>query len=103
MTDRSISLADRSAQRRRITRYKMFGPVSLNYRGDTLRAHFLDLSTGGALAHSETPPIQGSYVSVEASGLKSSGRVMWVSGKRFGIQFSEPMSDVAMQALIQGD
>lgn len=103
MADHSISLSSGPGQRRRITRYKMFGPVSLHVQGNTIRAHFLDLSTGGALAHSETPPSLGTYLEIQASGLAASGRVMWANGKRFGIRFNEPLSEAVMQMVIRNN
>ena len=102
MIDHGGSLTDGAGQRRHAVRRKMFEPVALHYGGITARAHFLDLSCSGALAHSETPPLAGSYVAVEATGLERTGRVMWARGKRFGIQFSQPLSDADVEALVGG-
>lgn len=102
MTDQDISLNEGPGQRRRVVRHKMFGPVALLFRGQTVRAHFLDLSCAGALAHSEMPPGVGTFLRIEAADLLASGRVIWTMGKRFGIQFSEPLAESTMQALIEG-
>ena len=102
MIDHGGSLTNNPAQRRHAVRRKMFEPVVLHFDGIAARAHFLDLSCSGALAHSETPPAGGRHISVEAVGLERSGRVMWVKGKRFGIQFSQPLSDADVAALIRG-
>ncbi|AJR22682.1 MULTISPECIES: PilZ domain-containing protein [Sphingobium] len=98
MTD----LTGAAGQRRLDPRHKMFGPVALRFGGTAARAHFLDLSSSGALAHCETPPTTGTYLMVEALGVQASGRVMWAEGKRFGIRFSEPLTRHAMDVLIEG-
>ena len=102
MIDQSKFPAGNADQRRHTARHKMFGPVTLCVGNAELRGHFLDLSTSGALAHCETPPAAGSYVTVKAVGVETSGRVMWARGKRFGLQFSQPLSDEAIDILIRG-
>lgn len=91
-----------ASQRRHDLRHKMFGPVALRTSDTAFRAHFLDLSCSGALAHSETPPAYGSFLAIEALGLEASGRVIWTNGKRFGIQFSTPLTPAMMQKWIEG-
>ena len=91
-----------AGQRRLDPRHKMFGPVALHFGGTEARAHFLDRSCSGALAHCETPPSAGALVMVEAVGVQASGRVMWAEGKRFGIRFSQPLTRHAMAVLIEG-
>lgn len=100
MIDHSGSSSTSVTQRRHAIRRKMFEPVALTWGDVEVRAHFLDLSISGALAHSETPPVVGRYISIEALGLRASGRVMWVKAKRFGIQFSEPLAQEDMDLLI---
>lgn len=102
MTDHSVSQSDGAAQRRRTARHKLFEPIALSVRGQAIRAHLLDLSSTGALAHSETPPPLNAFVTINASGVTAMGRVMWISSKRFGVQFSEPLSETMMNALIEG-
>lgn len=102
MIDQSRTPAVNAEQRRHTARHKMFGPVTLRTGGIEMRGHFLDLSTAGALAHCETSLTPGAYVTVEAIGMEASGRVMWAQGKRFGIQFSQPLADDAMERLIRG-
>ena len=102
MIDQSRTPAANAEQRRHTARHKMFGPVTLRFGRDEARGHFLDLSSSGALAHCETPPAVGAYISVSALGMEASGRVMWVRDKRFGIQFSQPLTDEAIERLIRG-
>ena len=102
MTNQSPFPAGNAEQRRHSARHKMFGPVTLCVGDAEMRGHFLDLSTSGALAHCETPPTDGSYVEVKAFGVETSGRVVWARGKRFGIQFSQPMTDEAVDIVIRG-
>ncbi|UZW55267.1 PilZ domain-containing protein [Sphingobium sp. JS3065] len=98
MTD----LTGAAGERRHDPRRKMFGPVALRFGGMVARAHFLDLSCLGALAHCETPPGAGAYLIIEAEGMQASGRVIWVNGKRFGIQFNQPLTRHAMDVWIEG-
>lgn len=102
MIDQSRFPAGNADQRRHTARHKMFGPVTLCVGNAEMRGHFLDLSTSGALAHCETPPVAGSYIGIKAIGIEARGRVMWAQGKRFGIQFSQPMADEAIDRLIRG-
>lgn len=101
MTDPYDSPITGAAQRRHAPRHKMFEPVALTLRGAELRAHFLDLSSTGALVHCEVPPNAGSYVIIHALDLETSGRVKWAKGKRFGIQFSQPLTQAMMNVLIR--
>lgn len=89
-----------ATQRRHAPRHKMFEPIALNQSGVEKRAHVLDLSTSGALVHCEAPPIEGSYVIIHALGLEASARVRWAKGKRFGIEFSQPLTPAVMETLI---
>lgn len=101
MTDQYGSPITGAAQRRHAPRYKMFEPVALTLSGVEVRAHFLDLSFSGALVHCEAPPQAGSYVLVHALDLETSGRVKWANGKRFGLQFSQPLTQPMIDALIR--
>ncbi len=101
MTDQYGSPITDSAQRRHAPRHKMFEPVALTLSGVEVRAHFLDLSSSGALVHCEAPPQAGSYVIVHAFDLETGGRVKWARGKRFGIQFSQPLTQAMMDVLIR--
>ncbi|WP_313809578.1 PilZ domain-containing protein [Sphingobium sp.] len=95
-------LTGSATQRRHDPRHKMFGPVALRTGDIAFRAHFLDLSCSGALAHSETPPTDGASLTVEALGLEARGRVIWINGKRFGIQFNTPLTPAMMTRWIEG-
>ncbi len=102
MNNQGPFLTSNAEQRRHGVRHKMFGPVNLRVANVQMRGHFLDLSTSGALAHCETPQTAGSYIEVKAFGIETSGRVVWARGKRFGIQFSQPMTDEAIDIVIRG-
>lgn len=102
MTDHGDLPCKSAGQRRHAVRHKMFEPVAVTCGGGLpVRAHFLDLSCSGALVHSETPPVANRYVSIEVMGLRMSGKVMWVRGKRFGIQFSEALPPSEVDALVE--
>lgn len=101
MIEHGDQLPDSARERRLSARRKMFEPVNLILGPVKMRAHLLDMSCSGALAHCETPPAAGSYVAVSALGLQTSGRVKWVTGKRFGIQFSQLMSPRDVETILQ--
>lgn len=84
----------------RATRLKLFEPVQLRLRGAGIRAHLLDLSVTGALAHSEYPPAVGDHVMIEGASLGVAGRVMWVREKRFGIHFDLPLAGGAVERAV---
>ena len=88
---------------RRATRLKLFEPVLLRVQGLPVRAHLLDLSMTGALAHSDNPPQVGDHVVIEASALSVAGRVMWVRAKRFGIHFDFPLPQPTIDRVVRGD
>jgi hypothetical protein len=88
---------------RRATRLKLFEPVLLRVQGSPVRAHLLDLSMTGALAHSDSPPQVGDHVVIEASALSVAGRVMWVRAKRFGIHFDLPLPQPTVDRVVRGD
>ncbi len=72
----------------RAQRYKLFKPIELSCAGQAIRAHLLDLSSTGALAHAETPPPVGARVRVSAGFPLGTAKVIWANGKRFGIAFN---------------
>ncbi|HUD95712.1 PilZ domain-containing protein [Sphingobium sp.] len=88
---------------RRAVRLKLFEPVVLRVHGVAERAHLLDLSATGALAHCEQPPYTGDAVRIEGETLSITGRVMWVLGKRFGIHFDRTLTDTMVLRVVEGD
>ncbi|MBH1998709.1 MAG: PilZ domain-containing protein [Sphingomonadaceae bacterium] len=88
---------------RRATRLKLFEPVLLRLHGMPFRAHLLDLSATGALAHSERTPCVGDHVLIEGESLCVSGRVVWVRARRFGLRFDVPLADMIVQRVVMGD
>jgi hypothetical protein len=101
MTDH-VSLARSGPMPRTAARHKMFEPVVLRLRGTPLRAHILDLSSSGALAHCDQPPQAGDRVRIEAQGVAAIAHVVWVRAKRFGLHFDVPLSDVTVQQIVRG-
>ena len=88
---------------RRATRLKLFEPVLLRVQGEEVRAHLLDLSMTGALAHCDSPPRIGERVLIEANALGVAGRVMWVRAKRFGVHFDLPLPQITVDRVVRGD
>lgn len=57
-----------------------------------------NISSGGFMAKFNTPPAVGETVEVRHRGLTIFGRVAWVSGRRFGVEASEPIDLEALLA-----
>lgn len=74
-------------------RFKLFQPTMMVVGKDLVRVHLLDLSATGALLHHATPPEVGSTMRLECAGNMRLARVVWVSGTRFGIAFTMPLSE----------
>jgi hypothetical protein len=83
-------------------RHKLFEPVRMQIDGLPVRAHLLDLSMTGALAHAEAPPLSGARVSVEGLGLTLQAQVVWVRAKRFGLHFDIALPQAMIDALMNG-
>lgn len=87
----------------RAARRKLFEPVQLRCGRVSVRAHLLDLSVTGALAHSDRPPAPGDHVLIEGASLGVAGRVMWVRDKRFGVHFDLPLTNVIVDRAVRYD
>lgn len=68
-------------------RRKIFHPVELRAGGNARRAHLLDLSAGGALAHCVDPPAAGVSIILVIGEVAHAASVMWRDGLRFGMAF----------------
>lgn len=79
--------ATQEAPLRQWSRRKIFHPVELRLGGLSRRAHLLDLSPGGALAHCSDPPSTGSSLILVVGGMLHSASVVWQNGPRFGVAF----------------
>lgn len=82
--------------RRRDRRYAMRLPAAIRDGNVYLPAVLCDLSQGGALAQSRTPPQEGRTVTFRAGELECAARVVWVKGQRFGLIFHTPISATAL-------
>ena len=82
--------------RRRDRRYAMRLPAAVRDGNVYLPAVLCDLSQGGALAQSRTPPQPGRTVAFRSGDLECTARVAWVKGQRFGLIFHTPISATAL-------
>jgi hypothetical protein len=71
-----------------------------NAHGAPFRAHLLDISCSGALAHADTPPLPDARLRIDVMGFSLAARVMWVNAKRFGIRFDALLSDDQLDRLL---
>jgi hypothetical protein len=87
---------------RKARRLKTFQTASLHVAGGVRRVHLLNLSTSGALVHSDDPPIAGTPCRLDAAIDLGAARVMWVAGQRFGVMFDRPISERNLSLLVEG-
>lgn len=73
-------------------RRKIFHPVELRAGGPARRAHLLDLSAGGALAHCADPPATGASIILVIGEALHAASVVWRDGLRFGMAFRFDLS-----------
>jgi hypothetical protein len=90
------------AFRRATARHKLFEPVSMRVDGLPVRAHLLDLSRSGALAHADTMVLSGSRVELEGIGILTPARIIWVRDRRFGLRFDNWLSETLVAMIVEG-
>ncbi|MCD2323371.1 PilZ domain-containing protein [Sphingomonas sp. IC-56] len=88
-------------ERRRAPRAKLFQPAEMGARGGDVRVHVLNLSTSGALVYGDRTPSEGEQVRLTCGIALGVGRVAWVSGRRFGVQFLRPLPQVVVEQVLR--
>lgn len=92
---------DDAARRRRATRFKVFQPAEMALGSDApVRVHLLNVSVGGALVYAEAAPAVGTEVTLACGMVRGPGRVAWSAGRRFGVEFAQPIAESQVQALL---
>ena len=81
-------------------RLKIFQPIELHTERGCVRAHLLNVSTTGALVHTQSAPGKGSVVKLTIAGEVRSARVVWTNGPRFGAAFVRAFLDTQIQQLV---
>lgn len=87
-----------SHPQRTASRYKLFKPDTIDVRGRSARVHVLNLSVGGALVYAAEPPAKGARLRLALCDREA--RVVWASGKRFGISFDQPIALDQVQSIV---
>lgn len=85
----------------RAPRHKIFEPVAIFVSDQGIRGHLLNISTTGALVHSEMAPEPGTAVTLVADGDQHKACVIWGEGRRFGIAFDRRISGTAIARLLR--
>ncbi len=101
LAPRKLSAPSRLEDRRKIRRSKIFVPLILTMPHGEVRAHLLDIGTGGALCFSETQPQFDSIVDICWYSTRWAARVIWINGRRFGLRFLSPLSLESVQGVIE--
>lgn len=95
MVDEKTQLDTRRFGRHRIllsaTFYSVHGEVD---------GALLDVSQGGAMLSASPPLPPGCKLLVERQNMEVPATVRWVDGNRFGVQFDDPISPEAVDALV---
>ncbi|UYY57498.1 PilZ domain-containing protein [Sphingomonas sp. S2-65] len=94
-------MSSRNQERRQAPRSKLFQPAEMRSRGDESRVHLLNLSTSGALVYGEAVPVLGEEVQLRCSLPLGPGRVAWVEGRRFGVEFTRALSDAVVEQVLR--
>lgn len=89
-----------AAASRHAARSKIFQPGEMHGITGTHRVHLLDLSTTGALVYGKQTPQVGDVVRLVAVIPLGPARVMWVSGKRFGVAFATSLSSATVEQIL---
>jgi hypothetical protein len=79
--------------RRRFGRHRVMLSAKLCSPHGLSTAVLLDLSEGGAMVSAPLPVPKGSHVVLSRGVLDVHGVVLWVDGRRLGIQFDEPVDE----------
>lgn len=90
---------DQAPVPRAVARRKTFEPIVLDLAGTKVRAHMLNLSTGGACLHSRCTLRAWQTVSIEVRGRVVRGRVSWIAGERCGVRFVQPLTASEVDAI----
>lgn len=92
------ALMDESSpsQNRRQRRANVLLTAIVEASGRTSDVKLRNLSAEGALIEGDSLPAEGASISFHRAELSVTGKVVWVTGKRAGIQFHEPLTPVAL-------
>lgn len=83
-------------QNRRQRRANVLLTAVLETPGQTTDVKLRNLSAEGALVEGDSLPSEGTAIRFRRADLSVLGKVIWVSGKRAGIHFDEPLTPVAL-------
>lgn len=79
------------------TKVRLHGRLRQEY--DWLDVSICDLSNRGLMAEAEQPPGRGHYIEIRRYNQVLVGRVVWQSGRKFGVLLANPID---FQAVIKG-
>ena len=80
-------------------RSKVFQTGSYTVSGVAVPIHLLNISSLGAQVYAQKPPRIGDLLSINCGISLGRARVSWVDGKRFGLCFLVPLSDLTRRKL----
>ena len=83
-------------QNRRQSRSNVLLTAVVERSGQAYDVKLRNLSAEGALVEGDLIPAEGSQIRFRRSDLSVLGTIVWVSGKRAGIHFDQPLSPEAL-------
>lgn len=87
--------------RRTEPRLKVFQPATMHVASGEVRVHLLDVSTKGAMVHGFTEVVPGNLLALACCGWTRAANVAWMTNKRFGVRFVQPLSAGDLSAATQ--
>lgn len=82
----------RVAEHRAEPRLKIFQPATMHVGADPVRVHLLDVSPSGAMVHGFAGVAPGNLLALACCGWTRAANVAWLTDKRFGVRFVQPLS-----------
>lgn len=83
-------------QNRRQRRSNVLLTAIIELSGRTLDVKLRNLSAEGALIEADGLPVEGSEIVFRRGDLAVSGKIVWVSNRRAGVQFHTALTPVAL-------
>ncbi len=84
--------------RRAEPRLKVFQPATMHVASGEVRVHLLDVSPQGAMVHGFAGVAPGNLLALACCGWTRAANVAWMTNKRFGVRFVQPLSEGDLSA-----
>jgi hypothetical protein len=86
--------------RRTEPRLKVFQPATMTVGSGEVRVHLLDVSATGAMVHGYAEVGPDDRLALACSGWSRRAHVTWMTNKRMGVRFLQPLSARELSATL---